>query len=126
MPVKSYSDLIAWQKAMELTVKIYKYTEYFPKSEVYGLQSQLRRSAVSIPSNIAEGQGRRSTKEFLHFLSNAKGSLAEAETQIILAFRLGFFNQEQQKELLKQTDEMSRILSGLRFSLQNKRQSKIQ
>ena len=81
MPVKTYEELEVWQKAMELVALIYRLTKGFPREEVYGLTSQLRRAAVSVPSNIAEGQGRRSTKEFLNHLSMARGSLLEVETQ---------------------------------------------
>ncbi len=85
MTGKNYRDLIAWQKAMDLIEQVYRATASFPKEEVYGLTSQARRSAVSIPSNIAEGQGRRTTGEFLHQLSVAHGSLRELETQILIA-----------------------------------------
>jgi four helix bundle protein len=81
----SYRDLIAWQKAMVLVREIYYATQAFPKEERYGLMSRLRRAAVSVPSNIAEGQARYSRREFHHFLNNARGSLAEVETQIMLA-----------------------------------------
>jgi four helix bundle protein len=82
MKVKSYTDLIAWQKAIALVTSIYAATRTFPKEEIYGLTSQMRRAAVSIPSNIAEGQGRGSTNEFIHFLGTAKGSLFELQTQV--------------------------------------------
>jgi four helix bundle protein len=85
MAVQSYRELIVWQKAMKLVQSIYSLTKDFPKEEVYALTSQIRRAAVSIPSNIAEGQGRDSTKEFLHHLSIAYGSLMEVETQILIA-----------------------------------------
>ena len=85
MTVKSYRQLIVWQKAMELVKYIYDLTKKFPKEELYGLTSQIRRAAVSVPSNIAEGQGRDSTKEFLHHLSIAYGSLMETETQGLIA-----------------------------------------
>ncbi len=88
MKINSYQDLIVWQKAVELVVEIYKLTKNFPKSETYGLISQMRRAAVAIPSNIAEGYRRRHTKEYLQFLSVANGSAAELETQIIVAKQL--------------------------------------
>lgn len=88
--LNSYKDLIIWQKAMALVKEVYRLTKYFPKSEVFGLVSQMRRAAVSIPSNIAEGYGRKSRKEFHHFLSIALGSAAELETQILLAESLDF------------------------------------
>ncbi|HKC66104.1 MAG TPA: four helix bundle protein, partial [Pyrinomonadaceae bacterium] len=86
--VRNYSELIVWQKAMDLVEGIYAATKQFPKEEIYGLTSQIRRAAVSIPSNIAEGQGRKSINEFLHHLSIAYGSLREVETQILIAERL--------------------------------------
>jgi len=88
--VKSYRDLEVWQLGLDLVETIYRYTAEFPRSETYGLTAQMRSAAVSIPSNIAEGQARSSSKEFLHFLSIALGSLAELETQIELATRLGY------------------------------------
>lgn len=82
-----YKDLIAWKKAMDLADLVYDFTEDFPKREIYSLTDQMRRAAVSIPSNIAEGQARHSNREFLHFLRNSRGSLAELETQILIAQR---------------------------------------
>ena len=90
MKLRNYSELFAWQKAMDLVEATYEATTQFPKEETYGLKSQLRRASVSIPSNIAEGQGRSSTKEFLHHLSIAYGSLREIETQILIAGRLQY------------------------------------
>jgi four helix bundle protein len=83
-PVQSYRDLVAWQKSMDLVVEIYHWTQSFPRTETYGLTSQLRRAAVSIPSNIAEGHDRLSTGEFRQFLGHARGSLVEVETQILI------------------------------------------
>jgi four helix bundle protein len=91
MPVRSYRDRFAWQKAMCLVQDTYEHTRTFPKEEVFGLTSQLRRAAVSVPSNIAEGQGRLSTGEFRHFLGNARGSLFEYETQVLIAKGTGIF-----------------------------------
>jgi four helix bundle protein len=107
----SYRDLIAWQKAMVLVREIYCATQGFPKEERYGLMSQLRRAAVSVPSNIAEGQARYSRREFHHFLNNARGSLAEVETQIMLANDLGHLKDAD--TLLLKTSELGRILNGL-------------
>ena len=89
---QNYRGLIAWQKAMDFVDAIYKATTGFPREEVFGLTTQLRRAVVSVPSNIAEGQGRASPKEFLHFLSIAHGSLREAETQVTIASRLGYLD----------------------------------
>jgi four helix bundle protein len=87
---RSYRDLIAWQKAMKFVIEIYNVTQQFPREERYGITSQLRRAAVSVPSNIAEGQARFSQKEFHHFLSQARGSLVEIETQLLIARDLGY------------------------------------
>ena len=113
----SYRDLVAWQKSMKLAKLIYKATASFPSDERFGLTAQMRRAAVSIPSNIAEGQARFSKREFQHFLRNAKGSLAELETQITLAAELEFLKAEAAKELLRVCDEIGRILAGLLASL---------
>ncbi len=86
----SYRDLVAWQKAFALCLNVYRFTEQFPKTEIYGLTSQLRRAAVSVVSNIAEGQGRKTRGEFQQFLGQAKGSLSEMETQILIAAELGY------------------------------------
>ena len=118
--VKSYRELIAWQKAMDLVVQVYEMTRTFPREEVYGLTSQLRRAAVSIPSNIAEGQGRRSSKEFMRFLGIAYGSLQETETQIILATRLGDLEAAQEAQLLEQCAEVGKLINGLINALRRK------
>jgi four helix bundle protein len=94
MALKSYSELIAWQKAMDLVQTIYETVRVFPKEEIYGLTSQLKRAAVSVPSNIAEGQGRKSAREFIHHLSIAYGSLMEVEAQILIAVRLEYLSQQ--------------------------------
>jgi four helix bundle protein len=120
MAVKSYRELIAWQKAMDLVMRIYEATRAFPRQEIYGLTSQLRRAAVSVPSNIAEGQGRHSTKSFIYFLSIAYGSLQEIETQIILATRLGYLTDEQETRLLAQCAEVGKLLNGLTNALRRK------
>ena len=110
---QSYRDLIAWRKAMELVTEIYRLTKTFPAEERYGLTNQLRRAAVSVPSNIAEGQARYSMREFHHFLCTARGSLAEIETQIDIAANLGYANQTESANLFKATSELGRILNGL-------------
>src|ERR1700693_5184311 len=99
--VQSYRELIVWRKSMALVKDVYLCTQDFPKSELYGLTSQLRRAAVSIPSNIAEGQGRFSKGEFKQFLGHARGSLLELETQIFIARNLGYFSPERSTSLLK-------------------------
>ena len=109
----SYRDLVAWRKAMILVVQVYRATRTFPKDELYGLTSQLRRAAVSVPSNIAEGQARYSRREFHHFLSNARGSLAEVETQVMLAADLTYLPPKDAETLLFKSAEVGRILNGL-------------
>lgn len=117
MSVKNYRDLIAWQKAMDLVVNVYEDTKALPGDERFGLTSQMRRSAVSVPCNIAEGHARDSTKEFLHFLSITCGSLAELETQLMLAERLRYLAAECAKQRLDDCSEVARIVNGLRRSL---------
>ncbi|HKN15867.1 MAG TPA: four helix bundle protein [Candidatus Sulfotelmatobacter sp.] len=115
--VHSYRDLIVWKKSMALVLDVYRLTQAFPKIETYGLTSQLRRAAVSVPSNIAEGQARISTGEFRQFLGNARGSLMEVETQILLAQELGYLEEHESGNLLGTTAEVGRILNGLLASL---------
>lgn len=110
---QSYRELIAWQKGIDLVTEVYRLTQGFSREELYGLSNQLRRAAVSIPSNIAEGQARFSTKEFHHFLATARGSLVEVETQIIIAEKLKYLDPEACRCFLEQTAEMGRILNGL-------------
>jgi len=116
-PIRSYRDLVAWQKAVELVTEIYRLTQTFPKEEMFGLMSQMRRAAVSIPSNIAEGHGRLSRKEYIYFLGNARGSLAELETQVTIARNLGFLEEVKMNRVLEQAGELGRILNGLLASL---------
>jgi four helix bundle protein len=120
MTVRHYSDLIAWQKAMDLVVLVYEATESFPPKERYGLTNQLRRAAVSVPSNIAEGQGRCSTRDFLRCLSIASGSLQELETQLIIARRLNYLEEVFRPGLFESTKEVACLLNGLRNSLAKK------
>ena len=117
MSGRSYRDLEVWQKAMDLVTGIYSTTNSFPDTEKFGLTNQLRRAAVSIPSNIAEGQGRGSKKEFNQFLNIAYGSLQEVETQIEIATRLNFIHNEQSTPLLDQCRTIARMLNGLKRSL---------
>jgi four helix bundle protein len=114
---ESYRDLIAWQKAMHLVTDIYDATREFPSDERYGLTNQLRRAAVSVPSNIAEGQARFSSKEFHHFLSLARGSLVEIETQLMIAENLGYLPSNQTRPLLEGAAELGRVLNGLIASI---------
>ncbi|OIQ00429.1 four helix bundle protein [Candidatus Wirthbacteria bacterium CG2_30_54_11] len=114
---KSYKDLIVWQKAIDLVTDIYQVTKHFPKDELYGLTSQIRRSAVSIPSNIAEGECRQSSKELGQFLSIAWGSCAELETQLLIASRLGYLEAERYLKLDSLRQEISKMIFALRKSL---------
>jgi len=113
----SYRDLLVWQKSMALVKAIYQVTRSFPKDEVYGLSSQMRRAAVSIPCNVAEGQGRMSKKEFRQFLALSRGSVLELETQVQIAADLGFLSSENTKRLIGNTEELLRMLNGLMKSL---------
>jgi four helix bundle protein len=117
MTVKHYSELIAWQKAMDLVVQVYHSTDHFPQREVFGLTNQMRRAVVSIPSNIAEGQGRATTKDFRRFLAVARGSLQELETQILIAHRLAYLDEQTRTHLLDATREVARIINGLTNAL---------
>lgn len=113
----SYRDLIVWQKSMELVERVYRMTRAFPAEELYGLSSQVRRAAVSIPSNIAEGQARKSTAEFRNFLSIAQGSRAEVETQTLIAQRLGYVTENQIQNILSLLEEVAKMLNVLSTNL---------
>ena len=116
----NYHELIVWQKAMDLVTEIYKITATFPNEERFGLSSQARRAAASIPSNIAEGHGRKSTGAYLNHLSIAYGSLMELETQLQIASRLEFLSTGDTSALLERTSEIARMLNGLKKSLSAK------
>lgn len=111
--IRTYRDLLVWQKAMKLVTWIYKETKNFPAEELYGLTSQLRRCAISLPSNIAEGYGRRSTQDYIRFLRIASGSLYELQTQVEIALNLTYLNHEQFERLYETTREIERMLSSL-------------
>ena len=117
LPKRTYQDLIVWQKSIDLVKDCYGLTETFPQREIYGLSQQLRRAAVSIPSNIAEGNGRESRKDYIHFLNISRGSLKEVETQLIISEKLGFIQKIQLADILKKTEEIGRMLNGLIRSL---------
>ena len=115
--MKGHRDLIAWQKAMALVTEVYevyKVSRTFPKDELYGLTSQLLRSAVSVPSNLAEGHGRNSRKEFHQFVGQARGSLVEVETQLEIAMNLGYLRKDVAEGLLDKASEVGRVVNGLR------------
>ena len=120
MPLKSYRDLEVWKLAMDLAEQSYTVTKSFPKEELFGLTSQIRRAAVSVPANIAEGHGRTSTKEFLNYLSIARGSLHETETHLLLAQRVSLLTPEKTAPLLDLSERISQMLSRLRQSLERR------
>ncbi len=119
--VRHYRDLVVWQKAVHWVDAVYAATRGWPNDERFGLTSQVTRAAVSVPSNIAEGCARRSTGDFLRFLSIARGSLAEAETQLIIGGRRGYLSAAEEASLLEAADELSRMLSGLIAKLEERR-----
>ena len=118
--MNNFKELKVWQRAIELVILIYKITQTFPKEEVYGLTSQIRRAASSIPSNIAEGAGRMSPEDFIHFLNIARGSSFELETQLIIAHELNYVNQPDFESLTQKLDEIQKMISGLQRSINNK------
>ena len=117
--MNKFKELKVWQKAIKIVTKIYSETSSFPKEEMYGIISQIRRCAVSIPSNIAEGAGRGTKKDFSHFLNIAKGSSFELETQLIISKELNFINIETFNSLIAELDEIQKMITGLQKSLSN-------
>ena len=111
--MKTYKDLVVWQKAMDLVTEIYRITARFSKEELYGLTSQIRRSAVSVPSNIAEGYGRKSTNDYIRFLQISMGSLYELQTQLQIARNLTFISDVAFQSIYESTREIERMLSSL-------------
>lgn len=120
MGSQSYKDLLVWQKSIALCTQVYKVCEKFPRSELYGLADQMKRAAVSVSSNIAEGQARQHLGEFLHFLSIANGSLAELDTQRIIAANLNLINEESTNSLDSDITEIRKMLYALRARLKSK------
>jgi len=114
---KSYRDLLVWQKGIDLCELIYRASMDFPRYELYGLTSQIRRAAVSVPSNIAEGAGRITKGEFIQSIGHARGSLLEIETQLIVARRLGYLDNKQSEDLLETANEVGKLANGLIRSL---------
>src|SRR2546423_11745491 len=114
---QSYRQLIAWQKSMDFVMDVYKVTKAFPRDELYGLATQLRRAAVAVPTNIADGQARFSPNEFFYFLGRARGALVEVETQLLIAQNLNYFSAEQGQQLLDRAAEVGKILNGLIASI---------
>ena len=122
MKSSNYKEFKVWQKAMDLTVEVYKLVKLLPKEETYALSDQMRRAVVSIPSNIAEGQGRNSDKEFIQFLSIARGSLWELETQIEICLRIGYIDQSLATNIYNLIEEISKMLNALSNSLKPQNQ----
>ena len=119
--VRSFRDLKVWQNSMELVKEVYRLTGAFPKEEQYGLSAQIRRAAVSIPSNIAEGQARNTTGEFIQFLSHAVGSVSELDTQLILSVELGYCSQARTETARNLILELRKMLTALRRKLSGRR-----
>src|SRR5579859_2670583 len=119
MAIKSYRDLKVWEKAMDLVSESYKLTKVFPKTEIFGLTSQLQRAAVSVPANIAEGHGREHLGDYLHHLSIANGSLMELETDLLLSVKLSYIPMSQVEPVLRIASEVGRMLAGLVRSLKD-------
>ena len=124
--INSYRDLQVWQRSMELAYMVYSLVKLLPKEEIYALSDQMRRAAVSIPSNIAEGFYRNSTRDYIHFLYMAKGSLGEIETQLYLCEGFGYVKKEQILPILGKCDETGKMLTGLIKNLQLKLNEKEQ
>ena len=118
--LNSYQDLLVWQKSVELCVEIYKLVKLLPKEEMYGLSDQMRRAVVSIPSNIAEGYTRNSTKEYLNFLSIANGSRTELETQLIICNKIGYLTEEDTEPTLQKCEEIGKMISTITLKLKNR------
>jgi len=118
VPLQSYRDLKVWQRALDMTVECYRLSRNLPGSEVYGLSSQIRRAAVSVPANIAEGHGRKHLGDYLHHLSVARGSLMELETHLVIAVRLTYFAADEVRRVFLQSAEVGRMLNGLISKLQ--------
>ncbi len=118
--IRSYQELVAWRKAMALVTEIYQITKQFPQEELFGLTSQMRRAAVSIPSNIAEGHDRASSGEFRQFLGHARGSVAELETQILLSLNLSYLSETETARLLESVKEIGKLLNGLMAAMKNR------
>ena len=115
--IKDFKDLFLWQRAMDLVVEVYQLVKKLPKEELFALSDQIRRAVISIPSNIAEGQGRNSSKEFIHFLSIAKGSKAELETQLLLCVRINYLKELEIEKAMSLVEEVGKMLHSLQKRL---------
>lgn len=121
--IKTHKDLLVWKKSIDLVEQIYKFTKQFPKEELYGITNQMRRCAVSIPANIAEGSGRKNKAEFIQFLHIALGSASELETHLIISQRLGFLSSNSYDEIMNALNEIIKMICGLINSLNSTRSS---
>lgn len=121
--IKTHKDLLVWKKSLDLVEQIYKFTKQFPKEELYGITNQMRRCAVSIPANIAEGSGRKNKAEFIQFLHIALGSASELETHLIISQRLGFLSINSYDEIMNALNEIIKMTCGLINSLNSTRSS---
>ena len=119
--MRPHEKLSVWQRAVDFVVRLYRATASFPPEEKFGLTSQIRRAAVSIPANIAEGAGRQSTKEFAYFLSNAQGSASELSTELLIAHKLGYLSRKDYNGIREEVDEIGRMIVGLTRSLTTRR-----
>lgn len=117
----SLEELVVWQRAMDVVDRVYKATKNWPRDEVFGLVNQVRRAAVSVPSNIAEGHGRKGSGDFLRFVSIAYGSLMEVKTQILIGSRQGYSGKAETRDLLDSVDEVARLLNGLKKAISRNR-----
>ena len=115
--IKDFKDLFLWKRAMDLVVEVYDLVKKLPKEELFALSDQIRRAVISIPSNIAEGQGRNSSKEFIHFLSIAKGSKAELETQLLLCVRINYLKELEIEKAMSLVEEVGKMLHSLQKRL---------
>lgn len=121
MKVSSYQELEVWKKAIKLVTEIYKETQNFPKEEIYALTSQIRKAAISVPANIAEGWGRNMTKEYIQFLRISRGSLIELETHLIISNNLNYITNQSLEIILKRTQEVNKMLNAMINSLSQSR-----
>jgi four helix bundle protein len=121
MRIRSYRDLVAWQKAMDLVILVYEVTAKWPREELYGLTRQVRDAVVSVPANLAEGQGRGTTNQFLHFVGIAYGSLMETETELLVGQRLGYGDPEDYPRVFAASSEVGRVTNGLKNHLETER-----
>ena len=117
MKIQSYKELIVWQKAMDMVADVYKLTKNLPKEELFALTNQIRRAAISVPSNIAEGYGRQSKKEYLQFLSIANGSVCEIETQLLLCVKIGYLSEERINDTIQTLTEIGKMLFTMKQKL---------